>query len=488
MPKTFLWKFTFFFWVGFFLVNIPIYFFGVSYIKEILKTSEKEKVTLMLHTLKPIVAISISFNQNDQLYNIFENLLQYDYIDSIDLNYSDGKNIHIHSHKEHVKHEIDKMFTHKTSILDPFTNKKVATITLRYFNTYLDHLNEKVLSIFLFLFILATFIYFMLFVFLIRKDIEALQLIENKLNSYLSLKTFSPIEIKNRSQEITTIVDVINNVIKENFKYVNDLQIFNTELESKVDEKVKELKEKDELMVHQSRQAAMGEMLESIAHQWRQPLNVIGLASSKIDLGHKLKTLDDATFNDSMETIYFNINYMSNTIDDFRSFIHPNQEKMNFSPKKSFEEVVKILGAQLQHNHIKYEISAEQDIQIYGIKNEFQQAIVIMINNSIDAIKSQIDKSIKREYKISIDISKESNYVVIHLKDNGGGIKEDIIHSIFTAYFTTKFASQGTGIGLYIVQGIIQDRMHGTVEVENVIDGCCFTIKLPFSAENEGLM
>jgi len=485
MPKTFLRKFTFFFWFGFFLVNIPVYIFGIGYIQNALKDSEKEKIGLMLHTLKPVIALNISFNQNEEIYNIFKNILQYEYIDSVDMSFVDGRSMKVHLHNEHTNSEMLKIFEYETEIIDPFENSTVAILKIRYLNTYLEALNDKVFGIFFIMFMVATLVYFIIFVFFILKDIDALQKISKALQEFLDLNKFVPIEVKNNSQEITTIANVVNNVIEQNSRYVNVLETFNTQLESKVDQKVQELKDKEELMIHQSRQAAMGEMLESIAHQWRQPLNVIGLATVKLDFEYKLQTLSQESFDDSLETITSNINYMSNTIDDFRNFILPNHEKAYFEVQKSFAEVQKVLGAQLKNNHISYEIEVESNIQYYGVESELQQAIIIMLNNSIDAIKSQKEKEIEREFKIWVKISQENGDGVIRFSDNGGGIKKENLNSIFTPYFTTKFASQGTGIGLHIVKSIIEERMGGSIVVKNIEEGCCFTITVPLNTNQE---
>lgn len=482
MPKTFLWRFTFFFWFSFFLINIPIHLFGISYIKDMLKSAEHEKISLMVHTLEPVIALNISFDQSEQLYTIFDNILEYDSVHSIELHPLNGTTIHSRVHGLDIT---QKIFIHESSIIDPFEHNEIAKLKIRYHNTYLSYLNKQTLMIFFGMFISATGIFFIFFIFFMRKDSQALKIIADTLSSYLQTKHFEPIHVNNRSQEISTIANIVNDVAEENSHYVQELEKFNNELEKIVMQKVSKLKEQEELMIHQSRQAAMGEMLESIAHQWRQPLNIIGLSTAKLNLEYELKNLDDTSFHESMETIAYNINYMSATIDDFRNFNETNQEQVYFSPERIFEELIKILGAQLEHNNIEYKVSAQENIEVYGIENEFKQVALILVNNSMDAIKSKMEKEVDKKFTISVEISKEEHNVIIKVMDNGGGIKEEIMHSIFTAYFTTKFSSQGTGIGLHIVKNIIESRMQGLISVENIQDGCCFTITLPLKNKNE---
>ena len=482
MLKTFIGKFTFFFWLSFFIVNIPMYFLGVSYVKDVLKVSEEDKISLMTDTLKPIIALNLSFNQEVQLASVFENILTHKDIHSATLELKNGEIRHYKSKKDH---SLDYHFNYETSITDPFQKKEIAKLNIYYLNSNLKTVSNELIVIFTAIFIFVTIIFFIFFIFILRKDIHALSVISKNLKNYLRLKVFEPIELNNYSEEVTSIIESVNDVAEKNSIYLKELEKFNNELEDMVSIKVAELKEQKELIVNQSRQAAMGEMLESIAHQWRQPLNIIGLATTQLDLAYKLNTLDAKSFDKALETISFNTNYMSNTIDDFRNFINPVQNAASFSPEKCFEDILHILDAQLKNNDIDYSISSEKNIKLYGVDNEFIQVALILINNSIDAIKSQAKIHKDKNFKVTISIKKDTDSSLIEVTDNGGGIKEDILHSIFEPYFTTKFASQGTGIGLHIVKNIIESRMKGSISVSNTDDGCCFRIKVPLDKSTE---
>lgn len=257
------------------------------------------------------------------------------------------------------------------------------------------------------------------------------------------------------------------------------LESFNSELEKRVQEEIEKQQKQERLMIHQSRQAAMGEMLESIAHQWRQPLNIIGLATANIETLYELNALDADQFSEKIKIITSNIDYMSHTIDDFRKFLQPERGIAIFDPRTSITEVLEILDAQMQCNKIKCCTQNEDELLFYGVENEFKQVIMILINNAIDAIKVQLETQRIEQGTITIVVQKSERDGLIDVIDNGGGVDSDIIDKIFTPYFTTKHESYGTGIGLYIAKNIIEMRMRGTLMTKNVENGSCFRIKIP---------
>ena len=302
--------------------------------------------------------------------------------------------------------------------------------------------------------------------------------IANSLQEYSRSGIMKPIFIKHKSREIQTIANVANKMISDISNHVKELKTFNAKLERQVQEKIQKEKKQEKMMIHQSRQAAMGEMLESIAHQWRQPLNVIGISVANLEIQSMLDKINNEELKEKLEIISLNTNYMSNTIDDFRNFLSPDSKKINFNPKTSIEEVFTILNAQLKNQHISYKIKEIDTIEFFAIENEFKQVIFVLINNAKDAILSKIENKEQDSGEILITIYKKHNKEIIGIEDNGGGIKTDIIESIFEPYFTTKFASQGTGIGLYIAKNIVESRMHGALNVKNTKGGCCFSIEV----------
>ena len=258
-----------------------------------------------------------------------------------------------------------------------------------------------------------------------------------------------------------------------------ELESFNSDLEERVKNEMQKQQKQERLMLHQSRQAAMGELLESIAHQWRQPLNIIGLATANLETLHAVGNLSDDAFSDKMQIIASNIAYMSDTIDDFRKFLNPNRKSTTFTPADSLEHVQKMLEGQLKSSQITISKDINDTFKLFGVENEFEQVLMILLNNAIDAIKAQQKAQKVEQGRITIGFRVEQDAGVLEICDNGGGIAPNIMQSIFEPYFTTKDDSYGTGIGLYIAKNIIESRMRGSLKVQNRDMGCCFSIQVP---------
>ena len=275
----------------------------------------------------------------------------------------------------------------------------------------------------------------------------------------------------------TIIIKDDNGDVIEFYGYLNDitkLKMNEAELKEKVKLQLEKNLEKDRLLVQQNKLASMGEMLGNIAHQWRQPLNNINLliyyirdSYGKISQNELSEIIKDAKLQ---------IDYMSQTIDDFRNFYKPSKERKLFDIKESILQCLKIVHASIEKNKIKLNILGEP-LRINGFENEFEQVIVNILNNAIDAkiVKSQ---TIKFDAKIEINIFEEDENIVISIFNNCGNIDEKIIERIFEPYFTTKFEDQGTGIGLYMTKVIIEKNMKGKIEAKNLNDGVEFIIKL----------
>jgi signal transduction histidine kinase len=265
---------------------------------------------------------------------------------------------------------------------------------------------------------------------------------------------------------------------KESKKLLDEIKQMNGNLENIVKEQVEDIRKKEQLLIQQSKLATLGEMLGNIAHQWRQPLNSISLYKELIIDDYYEETLDDDKIEEFDESVDGLLQYMSKTIDDFRNFFIPSKDKVKFTLTKSIDEILNIVNAQLKSNniHLLVKNHYEDEVTINGYPNEFKQVVMNIISNSKDAImKLQHDGKIQ-DGQIVIDLYKNENNIKIDISDNGGGIPEDIINKIFEPYFTTKFKSQGTGLGLYMAKTIVEKNMAGTLSVKNSEDGAVFTI------------
>jgi signal transduction histidine kinase len=238
-------------------------------------------------------------------------------------------------------------------------------------------------------------------------------------------------------------------------------------LQEKLNKQANEIIQKDKILQEQAKLAAMGEMVGSIAHQWRQPLNSLNINIENLDDDYA-EGLVDAEFIDKFiakqtQTIQF----MSRTIDDFRNFFRVEKVKKVFSIKDAIESVLSIQNAQLKNYNISVELSG-QDFKLDAIESEFKQTILNIISNSKDAIiKNQVEHG---EIKIAIHNDN------IYISDNAGGIPEEILERIFEPYFTTKEQGEGTGIGLYMSKMIIEKNIGGTLEAKNIENGALLKI------------
>ena len=253
----------------------------------------------------------------------------------------------------------------------------------------------------------------------------------------------------------------------------NQLILLNEKLEGKVTKAVEENRQKDQLLSHQSKLAAMGEMIGNIAHQWRQPLNALAANIQFLKEDYEDELIDDEFLDDfiekNMKTIYF----MSKTIDNFRDFFKTSKLKEDFKILKCIDKPINIIKPQLDVIGIDLDISGD-DFTVNAIEGEFQQVILNIINNAKDAI---VENEIKNG-KIELETKIKDNKGIITIQDNAGGIPSDSIDRIFEPYYTTKEQGKGTGIGLYMSKMIVANNMEGLLNVSNVNNGARFEIIL----------
>ncbi len=261
-----------------------------------------------------------------------------------------------------------------------------------------------------------------------------------------------------------------------------ELQDLNRRLEQRVAEEIVQRQQKEQMLIQQSKMAAMGEMIGAIAHQWRQPLNAVGLIVQDIEDAFEYGEIDREYIQRAVTDTMKQIQFMSKTIDDFRNFFRPAKEKETFNCLSAINSMISIVSAQLFNNSIGIKVTAadENALFVNGFPNEFKQAVLNIINNSKDAIIDNRKKppQVAEKGMITINIFKEAGKIVVVITDNGGGIDEGIIDRIFEPYFTTKEQGKGTGIGLYMSKTIIERNMGGRLDVINVDHGAEFRIEL----------
>jgi DNA-binding response OmpR family regulator len=249
-----------------------------------------------------------------------------------------------------------------------------------------------------------------------------------------------------------------------------ELKFLNDNLEKLIYEEVQKNREKDKIMFQQSRQAQMGEMIAMIAHQWRQPLNVIGTASSIINFRIKKNKLDPETSLELTTKISQNIEYLSSTINDFRNFFKPEKEMQVTDFDVILNKSLNLVQSSFNANKIELSVEKKDVQQFLSYENELVQVILNLLKNAEDVL---VQKKI-RNPKIFLIIENKSIYV----EDNGGGIEPSIMEKIFHPYFSTKLEKEGTGLGLYMSKIIVEEHCKGDLTLKNSKNGAVFTVKL----------
>ena len=252
------------------------------------------------------------------------------------------------------------------------------------------------------------------------------------------------------------------------------LEELNDSLEERIASALHEIRQKDQMLIQQSRQASMGEMINSIAHQWRQPLNNLGLIIQNIKVSYELGqlTLEEMTVenNRAMETILF----MSRTIDDFRNFFRSDKQKVVISVGELLNRTLSMVSDSLQYQNITIDLDVHSDVTAFGYPNEYCQVLLNILSNAKDVLTERKVVS----PRIVIRAFCEAGRSVVTIGDNGGGIDEAVLARVFDPYFSTKAVGKGTGIGLYMSKVIIEQNMAGTLSARNSGDGAEFRIEL----------
>ncbi|WP_333803477.1 sensor histidine kinase [Sulfurospirillum sp.] len=233
-----------------------------------------------------------------------------------------------------------------------------------------------------------------------------------------------------------------------------------------------------QFLIQQSKLTEMGEMIAGVAHQWNEPLVELSAIMQDMEFCFNSGEMDSPKMKEFVRDAIIQIQYMSQTLKDFRNFLKPSTKKTLFCAKKALLEVLEIIGRQIFYAHIdltvKY-LKDEETFPVYGYENEFKQVLLNVINNA----KNKIIKTRKGE-KIMIELDREIIHTKIVISDDGGLIPANIIGLIFDPYFTTS--KKGTGLGLYMAKMIIEDKMGGNIRVQNRgVSTVEFTILVPNS-------
>jgi C4-dicarboxylate-specific signal transduction histidine kinase len=288
--------------------------------------------------------------------------------------------------------------------------------------------------------------------YLMRDQLRALDKSETELRK---AKEDLELRVEERTQELTQALEKLRTETEERLRVAQELTF------------------KDQLLMQQSRMAAMGEMIGFIAHQWRQPLNSLGLISQELSFRYKRGAFDEQYVDEVTAQTMRIIKQMSQTIDDFRHFFKSESEKRTFRMMDSVTTTLKLVEASFREHNLEVEVIANDDVVVEGFPNQFSQVLLNILMNARDAcVERKVEKP-----KIWIHLLMEDGKAVMTITDNAGGVPEETIARIFDPYFTTKGPERGTGVGLYMAKTIVERNMGGRLTVSNTPEGAEFRIQ-----------
>ncbi|HIQ27688.1 MAG TPA: HAMP domain-containing histidine kinase [Sulfurovum sp.] len=252
-----------------------------------------------------------------------------------------------------------------------------------------------------------------------------------------------------------------------------EFETLNKKLKEKVSQEVQQRQEQEKILLSQGRLASMGEMIDAIAHQWRQPLMNINVILMNMDRVIETQDNPQEYLVNKMDEVITLTTHMSQTIEDFRALLRADKQKVHFFIDKSIAQTLELFEEALKD--IDLRVTVTNGLTFFGYNNELIQVMMILLNNAIEVLQvRKIQSKI-----ITIQASLNSVNLFIAIEDNAGGIEKTSLDTIFDPYFTTKKSTGGTGLGLYIAKIIIEQNMHGSLDVENTKNGAKFIIRIP---------
>ncbi len=247
-----------------------------------------------------------------------------------------------------------------------------------------------------------------------------------------------------------------------------------TSLTRDLHRKNQEIKEKDKLLISQSRLVAMSEMTTMIAHHWRQPLAIIAMALNNILMDIELGSLNEESVKNDSHDILDQTSYLSKIIDEFSGFIRSNKEKEFFSVNDVLIDSLSMLSKSLEINNIEIILDIQDNTKINIYSKELLQVFLSIITNASEALL----KNRQKNRYIKIGIIKENETIITKFSNNGGNIESENLIKIFEPYFSTKYEKNNIGLGLYVSKLILQKDMNGSIKVKNIQDGVCFSVEI----------
>lgn len=414
---------------------------------------EDEKFTSIAKTVEPVISINYSLGLQEgyitAIQQLFDSNPEIIYVTLSDTEMHPFYQV-ARDNKQNIK---EKFYTLKIQMNDKLLDTPSGFITIhythsKYLHTMIDDYNSFLIRM-LFLFI----VFIIILMSMIHFSLKPLKNLTKTLSSYMP-----GVKMDISSMEGKNEVAVINNATIEMLK--------------KVEEELQKRMKSEKELSHKSRLASMGEMIDNIAHQWRQPLMNINAILLTIDRTHELGKLDGTSLESNIKEVTDLTAHMSQTIEDFRNFFRRNKEKEAVDINEIVTYSFNLLSSVFKEITICFDKADDLTILVY--KNELIQVIISILSNAVDVLEQ---RNIENK-KIYVSIQEHPSRVNIIIEDNGGGIEAQHIDRIFEPYYSTKHQHGGSGLGLYICKMIIEEHMDGSIDVDNTVYGAKFSITL----------
>ena len=464
-----------------------------------MESFENKKFVSIAKTVEPVISINLSLGLKsgyietlEQLISTHPEIMYITLSDKLKQTIYEKKQLNIDSDIFSKKH----LHSYEIAIQDRLLNSTSAYMNIYYTHSiHLKTIVEKYKYFMLIVFVLF-FISIFIFAILVYYAIRPLARLTKTLASYkpgaylkmlpmqgkseVSVINNTTVDMLDKIDEYTKTLESkvsqrtqeLNNANLELTKTKNNLQQLNSKLEVKIEEELTIRMKFEKELAHKSHLASMGEMIDNIAHQWRQPLMNINSILINIDRAYEIGKLDEYYLEKKIKEAVNVTTHMSQTIEDFRHFFRKDKKLQNININKILQQSFELLSNVLEEITICFDTS--NHFTIIGYKNELIQVIISMLTNAIDVLNQRDIK----EKKIFLSIKDSEQDIKIIIEDNAGGINIKDIKRVFEPYYSTKHQYGGTGLGLYICKVIIEENMNGTIKVSNTDKGAQFIITL----------
>lgn len=466
----------------FFLLFICTYsLVNLAFVQDSLKNAQQEKAETIAKAVLPGIALNISFGFEDALNETLSSLTKSnEFIIASQIISPEGHMLFSYDNAHELSLEEKKLYF-ESEVRDVNTDMLLGKLIMFYSNKQYEAMLEDyvILSAMI---TLLSFAALTMFVFYFYRSLKPLRRLATQLYRY-DPKSASqiPLDIKKSHDEVGTISKAAHSMLKKIEEYSSSLEEMNKNLQKKVEEEVKKNREKDQILIRQSRLVEMGEMLTMIAHHWRQPLNQIGITVQNLQDDFHYGEMDENNMQIATEKIMMILKNISGTINHFSGVMTQVEQKRFFDPFSELENLLKLFTPEFKTNYIDIQlIPPESDLTLFGDRAQFKEVMMSLIKNAEEALVVTEKKEFR---EIIIKFSQQGGIMEIKVWDNGDTIPEELLPRIFEPFFTTKGITSKTGLGLYSAKLIVERHFGGSIQAINQESGVEFLVKLPLKGE-----